>query len=132
MIDCYIVSLKLPWWSRGYQPLHILYLYTYTITLLGLLMTVLDMTDTFFRTPSLKKAVCFFKPAVTVWSFRWLAVQSVYIVIKVVSLSPSQERCTRYNICDRSVVSSTNKTDHHDITEILWKMVLNTITRTLI
>jgi hypothetical protein len=28
------------------------------------------------------------------------------------------------------VVSSTNKTDHHDITEILLKVVLNTITLT--
>jgi hypothetical protein len=31
-----------------------------------------------------------------------------------------------------SAVSSTNKTDHHDITEILLKRVLNTITLTLI
>jgi hypothetical protein len=30
--------------------------------------------------------------------------------------------------CGRSVVSSTNKTDRHDITEILLKVVLNTIT----
>jgi hypothetical protein len=29
-------------------------------------------------------------------------------------------------------VSSTNKTDHHDITEILLKVVLNTIYLTLI
>jgi hypothetical protein len=29
--------------------------------------------------------------------------------------------------CDRSVVFSTNKTDCHDITEILLKVVLNTI-----
>jgi hypothetical protein len=29
--------------------------------------------------------------------------------------------------CDRSVVSFTNKTDHHDITELLLKMALNTI-----
>jgi hypothetical protein len=44
--------------------------------------------------------------------------------------------CTLYNImwqslsvtCDRSVVSSTNKTDSHDITEILLKVVLNTLT----
>jgi hypothetical protein len=28
-------------------------------------------------------------------------------------------------------VSSTNKTDHHDITEILFKVALNTITLTL-
>jgi hypothetical protein len=30
-----------------------------------------------------------------------------------------------------TTVSSTNKTDHHDITEILLKLVLNTITVTL-
>ena len=34
--------------------------------------------------------------------------------------------------CDRSVVSSTNKIDRHDITEILLKMVLNVITLTLL
>jgi hypothetical protein len=28
------------------------------------------------------------------------------------------------------MVSSTNKTDHHDITEILLKVVLNTINQT--
>jgi hypothetical protein len=58
-----------------------------------------------------------------------------------VSLNPAQARCTRYNImlyslsvtCDRSVVFSlnsgffTNKTDRHDITEILLKVALNTI-----
>jgi hypothetical protein len=35
--------------------------------------------------------------------------------------------------CDRSVVlswSSTNKTDRHDITEILLKVALNTIKQT--
>jgi hypothetical protein len=50
-------------------------------------------------------------------------------------------RCTRYNImwkCGQwfatgrlfspgTLVSSTNKTDHHDITEILLKVVLSTI-----
>ena len=55
------------------------------------------------------------------------------------------ERCTWYNImwwglsvtCNRLVVfsgysgSSTNKTDCHIITEILFKVVLNTITLTL-
>jgi hypothetical protein len=53
-------------------------------------------------------------------------------------------RCTRYNIvwynlsmtCDRSVVfsgysvSSTSKTDRHDITEILLKVTLSTINQT--
>jgi hypothetical protein len=47
-------------------------------------------------------------------------------------------RCTRYNImwkslsvtCDRSVVSSTNKTDRHDIIEIVLKVALNTISLT--
>ena len=32
--------------------------------------------------------------------------------------------------CDRSVVFSTNKSDHHDITEILLKVVLSTIKST--
>ena len=52
-------------------------------------------------------------------------------------------RCTQYNIkwclsvtCDRSVVfsgnpvSSTTNTDRHDITEILLKVALNTISQT--
>jgi hypothetical protein len=34
--------------------------------------------------------------------------------------------------CDRSVVSSTNTTDRHDITEILLKVALNTINQTYI
>jgi hypothetical protein len=33
--------------------------------------------------------------------------------------------------CDRSVVFSTNKTDHHNITEILLKVALNTIKQTI-
>ena len=42
----------------------------------------------------------------------------------------------KFVTCDRPVVfsesvSSINKTDHHDITEILLKMVLNIITLTL-
>jgi hypothetical protein len=51
---------------------------------------------------------------------------------------PLMARCTRYNImwssfattCERSVVFSrfTNKTDRHDINEILLKVTLNTIT----
>ena len=32
--------------------------------------------------------------------------------------------------CDRLLVSSTNKTDHHDIAEILLKVALNTIKQT--
>ena len=73
--------------------------------------------------------------------------QSVSITTNVVSSNPVQARCTRYNImwclsvtCGRSVVpfspdtpvSSTNKTDRHNITEnILLKVALNTITLTL-
>ena len=51
---------------------------------------------------------------------------------------PFMTRCTRYNImwwslsvtCNRSVVFSTNKTDHHNITETLLKVALNTIKQT--
>jgi hypothetical protein len=63
---------------------------------------------------------------------------------EVVSLNPAQARCTQYNIyvikidsdlrqagrwfSTATPVSSTNKTDRHDITEILLKGALNTIT----
>ena len=45
-------------------------------------------------------------------------------------------RCTRYNIMCQwfspgTRISSTNKTDRHNITEILLKVALNTITLTL-
>jgi hypothetical protein len=65
------------------------------------------------------------------------------ITTNVVSSNPVQARCTRYNIKRYKVcqwlgtgwwfssgtpVSSTNKTDSHDITEVLLKVVLNTIT----
>ena len=37
--------------------------------------------------------------------------------------------CEKVSVtCDRSVVFSTNKTDHHDITEILLKVAVTTIT----
>jgi hypothetical protein len=47
--------------------------------------------------------------------------------------SVAQERCTRYNIkfvsgFPGTLVSSTNKTNRHDITEKLLKVALNTIT----
>ena len=68
--------------------------------------------------------------------------QSVPITISVVSSNPAQARCTWYNIMCLSLsvagqwfsqgiqVSSTNKTDCHDITEILLKVALNTINQT--
>jgi len=62
-----------------------------------------------------------------------LPMQSVPITTDVVSSNLDQGEM--YNImwlslsvtCDRSVVFSTNKTDRHDITEILLKVALNTI-----
>jgi hypothetical protein len=67
--------------------------------------------------------------------------QSVPITTTVVSSNPAQARCTHTTLCNKvcqllgtgrwfsscTPVSSTNKTDHHDITEILLKVVLNTI-----
>jgi hypothetical protein len=67
----------------------------------------------------------------------------VPITTNVKRSNPTQARCTRYNIIvyqllvtDRWVspctpVSSTNKTDYLDITEILLNVVLNAITQTL-
>ena len=68
--------------------------------------------------------------------------QSVPITTDVVSSNLDQGRCT--TVCDKvcqwlatgqwfsqgPLVSSTNKTDHHDITEILLKVALNTIKQT--
>ena len=57
--------------------------------------------------------------------------------VNVVYLSSSvfdAALCDKVSQCSRSVVflgtsvSSTNKTDHHDITEILLQLMLNTIT----
>jgi hypothetical protein len=66
--------------------------------------------------------------------------QSVPITTNVVSLNPTRARFTRYNIIWSSLsvatgqwfspgnpVSSTNKTDHHDITEILLKVALSVL-----
>ena len=55
--------------------------------------------------------------------------QSVHITTHV-SSNPDQggvHYVIKSVTCDRSVVFSTNKTDRHDITEILLKVVLNTI-----
>jgi len=66
-------------------------------------------------------------------------VQSVPITTKVVSSNPvhgemySIQHCVIKFVSDFSPgtpVSSTNKTDCHDITEILLKVALNTITLT--
>jgi hypothetical protein len=62
----------------------------------------------------------------------------MHITTNVGSSNPAQARCTRYNIMWESLsvtcrfspgppVSSNNKTDCHDITEILLKVALNTI-----
>jgi hypothetical protein len=61
------------------------------------------------------------------------------LTTNIVSSNPAQARCTRYNImwlsfsvtCARSLISSTNKTDLHDITEIVLKGALNTRILTL-
>ena len=68
--------------------------------------------------------------------------QSVPISTKIVSLNPAhgevysiQHYVIKFvsnlrqvgGFCLGTLVSSTNKTDHHDITEILLKVALNTI-----
>jgi hypothetical protein len=76
------------------------------------------------------------------WIYNYLYNQCLS-PLKLWIRTPLMERCTRYNImwwslsvtCDSSVVfsgysslvSSTNKTDRHDITEILLKVAINTI-----
>ena len=71
--------------------------------------------------------------------------QSVPITTKVASVNPTQSGCTRYNIMWYSLsvtcacrwfssdipVSSINKTDRHDIAEILLKVALSITASTL-
>ena len=64
-----------------------------------------------------------------------LHVQSIPIATKVVSSNPIHDEVyliQRYVInlsvtCDSTPISSTNETDRHDITEILLKVALSTI-----
>jgi hypothetical protein len=75
------------------------------------------------------------------WIYKYLCNQCLSPLMLWVRMS-IRARCT--TLCDKvcqwlvtcrwfspdSTVSSTNKTDYHDITEILWKVVLNTINQT--
>ena len=62
----------------------------------------------------------------------WPSELIMYLNVHCITMfcNANRQRLTLSVTWDRSVVSSTNKTDHHDITEILLKMVLNTITLT--
>jgi len=53
--------------------------------------------------------------------------QSVPITTNVVSSNPIPARCTGRWFSPGTPVSCTNKTDRHDITDILLKVALNTI-----
>ena len=79
------------------------------------------------------------------WSWSWSYGSWIYNYLCISPLTllsgiPLMARCTRYNIMwyNLSVrwfslgtlVSSTNKTDYHDIADILLKVVLNTIALT--
>jgi hypothetical protein len=73
------------------------------------------------------------------WLDLQLPLQLVPITTKVVSsnLTHGEVYSIQHYVinlsvtCDRSVVSSINKTDSHNITEILLKMALNTINQPL-
>ena len=66
-----------------------------------------------------------------------LPMLSVPTATDVVSWISIRTRCTTLCdkslslICDMSMVFSTNKTDHHDITEILLKVALSTIKQSI-
>ena len=76
--------------------------------------------------------------------FITIAMQSVPITTNVMSSNPTQARCILVytTLCDKvcqllvtvqwfSPVDSTNKTDCHNVSEILLKVALNTITLSL-
>ena len=78
-------------------------------------------------------------------SWSWSYISWIYNYLCNLCLSPLKlwvwipimVKCTQYKIMwykffrSSTPVSSTNKTDHHDITEILLKVALSTITLTL-
>jgi hypothetical protein len=67
--------------------------------------------------------------------------QLVSFTTNVASSNPAQAMCTRYNVLSvnwagrlfspGTLVSTTDKTDSHNITEILLKVAFNTITLTM-
>ena len=72
--------------------------------------------------------------ALIVWKMDLqLPMQSVPITTDIVNLNPTQWLSAGLWFSPCTPVSSTNKTDHHDIqnvTELLLKVVLNTINPT--
>ena len=61
------------------------------------------------------------------WIYNYLCNQCLSPLMLWVRIS-IRARCT--TLCDKYPVSSTNKTDRHDVTEILLKVALNTIKQT--
>ena len=79
------------------------------------------------------------------WIYNYLCNQFLS-PLKLWVRTPFMAKCTRYTLCDKvcqglvtggwfspgTPVSSTNKTDRHDITEIVLKMALSTIYHTIL
>ena len=79
---------------------------------------------------------------VVIVRYLQLSMQSVHITTNVVSSNPVHGEVHSIQLCDKvcqwlaagrwfipgTSVSSTNKTDHHNITEVLLKVALNIIT----
>ena len=65
----------------------------------------------------------FFVFKIVTYSIPYIAIQEHLLILSVL-----HESVKEYNKQVVSPVSSTNKTDHHDITDILLKVALNTIT----
>ena len=107
---------------------------------------ILYYTSTYVERVSQHDNACSFIVSKITFICSWFSFTCMFVMVitKVVSLYPSQVGYTRYNIMHYVIkfvsdmagqwfspgtpVSSTNKTDRHDITEILLKVVLNTIT----
>ena len=75
------------------------------------------------------------------WSYGYMTLQLPLQSVSIITddVSSNRDQGEVYNImwqclsviCDRSVVSSTNKTDCHNKTKILLKVALNTINQTI-
>ena len=75
-------------------------------------------------------------PQCSIWCFHFMIIYNLAYLISAYHHSRREFESRSgelYSIqhvtCDRSVDSSTNKTDRHDIAEILLKVALNTITQ---
>ena len=131
--------------KRVFQNPHVIYVTTrvnsFTIFLLSLFycrQNLCQVNRQFFLRTSIPLPILQIGILTTLFTVK---INSTSVTTEVMSSIPVHARCTRYKLCDKvcqwlatcrwfspgTQVSSINKTDQHDVTEILLKVALNTI-----